>query len=63
MSATSTATRQPVTLFYTTTGRQKGWIVSYPTATGFQHVKVASTSSARPSDDELADKGYEVIGS
>ena len=51
----------PVTLFYTTTGRTQGWVVSYRTPIGFQHVKVASKASSRPSDAELADKGYEVI--
>jgi hypothetical protein len=44
------------TLYYS----DKGWMVSYPTAIGFRHIKVASASSSRPSDDELRAKGYEI---
>lgn len=50
----------PATLFLATSGRLQGWVVSYPTRIGFQHVKVAGKGSARPSVQELADKGYEV---
>lgn len=57
-----TATAAPIkaTLFYTTSGRQKGWLVSYRTPVGFQHIKVAGPSSARPSVDELLAKGYAI---
>jgi hypothetical protein len=47
----------PATLFY---DASKGWIVSYRTASGFRHDRVASRSASRPTDDELRAKGYEV---
>ena len=45
-----------VTLFYS----DKGWMVSYPTSIGFRHEKVASRASDRPSDIELAQKGFYI---
>jgi len=57
-NTTTTTNTQPVTLFY---DKAKGWFVSYPTHFGFQHERVATKASSRPSDAELLAKGFEVV--